>query len=446
MNLHAPGATEKSFQQSKRIHRGAISLLASLVAVAVTSLLGILPAQASPICTATVSTMAELQQAMSSSTAQRVCLGADINYQYPAHVTLHNTGNITLDLSGHTLVISADNSHGAIEVPTNAQLTIEATGGGSLTATGNGGPGFGYNGGPSGSITINAGTITAVAGTSAAAIGGGNGHTAGPVTITGGSVTATGYNYGAGIGGGDGADGGTVTISGGRVIANGGFLAAGIGGGVHGDGGNVTISGGIVEATGDCQGSAIGGGANSIDGGQLTIVGQGLDNNWSGLPGSGMNSAPCHGGSFTGGIASSTTQFWGDPRVSYLGESSDENSTMFARFFLVYYYDIYLNVDGNSRYYGTIEYGGTADQITPAAQNPTPPAGYLFDTWRTGSPTGPVYDWTSPTYTPVTVYASWKPVPTLASTGAGNTQIILFVMGVSVMGLGIALLWRRRVN
>ena len=134
-----------------------------------------------------------------------------------------------------------------------------------------------------GTITINGGTINAIAGEGGAGIGGGAGQdygrNGGTITINGGTVKATGNEKGAGIGGGNGdhqgGNGGTITINGGTIEATGGRLAAGIGAGHGFFGGNcgtVTINGGTVNASGGDGGAGIGGG-DSESGVFVTING-----------------------------------------------------------------------------------------------------------------------------------------------------------------------------
>ena len=161
-----------------------------------------------------------------------IVLAADITAPAGANLTLGSGSNVTLDLNGHMLSITAAGA-AAIQ-DTGANFTIDATGGGTVTATG------------------------AVAG-GGAGIGGGVSGAGGTVTINGGTVTATGdIDGGAGIGGGLGGAGGTVTINGGTVTATGGSDGAGIGGGAAGGGGTVTINGGTVTATGDGGAAGIG--------------------------------------------------------------------------------------------------------------------------------------------------------------------------------------------
>lgn len=124
-------------------------------------------------------------------------------------------------------------------------------------------------------VNISGGTVEAVAGWSAAGIGGGQMGSGGIINISGGIVTAATYNggAGAGIGGGSGgANGGIITISGGTVFAQGGVDGgAGIGGGYDGNGADVIITGGNVEALkGHDAAQDIGYGRNGYDSGTLT--------------------------------------------------------------------------------------------------------------------------------------------------------------------------------
>ena len=114
-------------------------------------------------------------------------------------------------------------------------------------------------------ITIQgSGSLEAVGGKNAAAIGSQDGINCGNITISGSvSILANTSDslepkYSAAIGGGNGGNGGTVNISGNaNVIAKGG--EAGIGGGKSGASGHINISGGTVFAYG-YRGAGIGGG------------------------------------------------------------------------------------------------------------------------------------------------------------------------------------------
>ena len=176
---------------------------------------------------------------------------------------------------------------GGIQVETGSSLTIYAQSEdkstmGHLTATsGDKAAGIGGgDGGASGSITINGGTVTAECGGYAAGIGGGDDGDGECITIYGGIVTAESRDDGAGIGGGYGGAGQDITIYGGTVTAIGGNGGAGIGGGKYGGvGRNITIYGGIVAAESKDNGAGIGGGFEgagegiTINGGTVTATG-----------------------------------------------------------------------------------------------------------------------------------------------------------------------------
>jgi len=191
-------------------------------------------------------------------------------------------GDITLILpEGKTLTAKR-----GITLKNGNALTIE--GSGTLVADaseeeGSAGIG-GENEQDGGTITINGGTINAIAGEGGAGIGGGKGQdygrNGGTITINGGTVKATGNEKGAGIGGGNGdyqgGDGGTITINGGTIEATGGRLAAGIGAGhgfLIGICGTVTINGGTVNAISGGGGAGIGGGSAEGECGTVTING-----------------------------------------------------------------------------------------------------------------------------------------------------------------------------
>jgi len=160
---------------------------------------------------------------------------------------------------------------------------------GAVTATGGyGGAGIGggIHGGTN-TITINGGTVTAIAGaTGGAGVGGagiGGGGTvnnsklngvspAGTIHITGGTVTATARESSAGIGGGYNSACGTINISGGKITATGAGQAAGIGSAYTATG-TINISGGVMDATsGNTTVPGVGGSSNhtiSVTGGSI---------------------------------------------------------------------------------------------------------------------------------------------------------------------------------
>ena len=151
------------------------------------------------------------------------------------------SGTVTLNLGeGATLIAPK-----GIEVDKGNTLTIE--GNGALNATADKfyaaiGRGFhDSTSGTSGTININGGTVTAIGGRFAAAIGGGYEGVSGTINISGGTIVATGGYCAAGIGGGTFAACGVVNISGGQVTAN-GDRASGIGPGFDaGTSGTVTL-------------------------------------------------------------------------------------------------------------------------------------------------------------------------------------------------------------
>ena len=214
------------------IHLAVVTTLA-LGAAAMASAV---PANADAHCDTTVSTWSSLQAAMLTAD-EVVCLGASLS-QNGDYLAIGATAK-SLDLNGFDLAITGPAGRAAVQVNQSQSLTLQATGGGRLTATGgNESPGIGGSGlssasryGSSGTIVITSGEYILAGGSSAAALGGGWGGNAGPITINGGNVEARGGTYGAGIGGGDGGSGGTVTITSGAVYAYGGALGAGVGGG-----------------------------------------------------------------------------------------------------------------------------------------------------------------------------------------------------------------------
>ncbi|MBR4268594.1 MAG: hypothetical protein IKQ47_02265 [Prevotella sp.] len=151
------------------------------------------------------------------------------------------SGTVTLNLGEGTTLTAPK----GIEVDKGNTLTIE--GNGALNATADKfyaaiGRGFhDSTSGTSGTININGGSINAIGGRFAAAIGGGYEGVSGTINISGGTIVATGGYCAAGIGGGTFAACGVVNISGGQVTAN-GDRASGIGPGFDaGTSGTVTL-------------------------------------------------------------------------------------------------------------------------------------------------------------------------------------------------------------
>ena len=276
--------TMPTHQRDTSRARRALALCAGLSLVlplGLTALAG--PASAAT----TVMTESELESAVHASGT--VTLGADITIDDATGVALLPGLTVTLDLAGHDLTVTGvADGLAAIDVPTTASLTIADTGvGGTLTVVGGQqNAGIAVDG-PSGSLTVAGGIVSATGGAgtsltgSGAGIGGSDGGTTGPITVSGGSVTALGGPGGAGIGGGSAGTGAlSITITGGEVHATGGPNAAqilgsgaGIGGGAHQDGGTIRIDDGTVTATGGNDGgSGVGGGANGGSGGSITIT------------------------------------------------------------------------------------------------------------------------------------------------------------------------------
>jgi len=263
----------------------AVGLIASGLAVGAAS-----PASAAT-CTTTPTTWVDLQDAFANAplAGAVICLGADITS--PASPTVNLSlnqpvgSNVIFDLNGHSLT-SVLNPGGpsspdaGIDVSAGKTLTIDATGGGSLTISGGAlSAAIGaHNGDDLGTIIINGGTINVSTVWDGAGIGGANLANAGggSITINGGDITATAYDCGPGIGAGEyntvAAD---ITITGGTVTAHGSCGSPGIGGAAGASGGNITITGGVITATAT-QGAGIGGvidspGANiTMSGGELT--------------------------------------------------------------------------------------------------------------------------------------------------------------------------------
>ena len=236
------------------------------------------------------------------------------------------SGMVYLSGTGTATILLDDTNYirNSIRVPATSKITLDSLNGSdtddrliipsaanavsSHASIGGAGGGTNGNGNPSGSITINGGTISIIAHSTGAGIGGGGGGTddtntagagapGGTTTINGGIVSVTQYGSGsdlgtgsggAGIGGGggnstNGGHGGTIHITGGTVIVRQYTRGAGIGGGTYATAGTITIDGGDIDSqvikasdtSGSGEGSAIGsaGGSNAEGVGHITING-----------------------------------------------------------------------------------------------------------------------------------------------------------------------------
>ena len=192
-------------------------------------------------------------------------------YEVSEDITVYSpirvTGDVHLILGEGTTL----NAKSSIVVPESSSLTI--SGKGTVNAYGTvRTPAIGgvYRN-PNGMIVIEDGTVNAYGDYGGAAIGGGGNRTCGKIIINGGTVFAKGDQLNFGIGAGlrtSGSDGGEITINGGTVTAiaanaekagTNATLPAGIGG----KGCSITINGGTIKAISTGQdddriGSAIG--------------------------------------------------------------------------------------------------------------------------------------------------------------------------------------------
>lgn len=252
------------------------ALLALFAGIGIGTSFGIVAPASATTCDSSPSTFVDLQSAFAAATSAgtTICLGATIvgptnDVVTGGNLTIPASANVTLDLSGFDLSITAKTpvsrpAVAGITVPGDSTLQINATGGGSLSV---------------------AGATNGIAG--GAGIGGNSSYnqhnqtlTTGGITINGGTITAQGGNWAAAIGGGNHLKGGDITINGGNITANAGSGSSAIGGGWDRDGGNVTITGGTIRATAGGNGTAaIGGGAWNhkvssfiMSGGSLTVL------------------------------------------------------------------------------------------------------------------------------------------------------------------------------
>lgn len=282
-------------------------------------------------CAATpMSTLADLRNAITNATdgdPSVVYLGAAAALVADGSgIDIAPGSSITIDLCGGSVTISSSST--AVHVPTGASLTItDSIGAGTLSAETTGGyQGAAIGGGVregAGAITIDGGSVTARTHTfSGAAIGGGygghggtttgstpapaggTGGSGGVVTVNGGSLTAvaaevySGAAIGGGFGGmggtniddfsldgvgGEGGAGGTLIINGGTVTAIGGsgvYGSTAIGGGsggfgradgASGAGADIVMNGGTLNAEGYYLPIGSGSTAGTVDGAPGTI-------------------------------------------------------------------------------------------------------------------------------------------------------------------------------
>ncbi|MDH6277051.1 hypothetical protein M2118_000002 [Aurantimicrobium minutum] len=321
-----------------------IALLALCAGIGIGNSFGIVAPASATTCDSSPSTFVDLQSAFAAATSAgtTICLGATISgptndVVTGGNLTIPAAANVTLDLSGFDLSVTAIKTPttlgnwalAGITVPSDSTFQIDATGGGSLTVTGatngiTGGAGIGGDSNSyaqsnqiptTGNITINGGVINAQGGNWSAAIGGGSHRKAGNITINGGTVTATAGSGGSAIGGGWSRSGGVVTINGGTIVATaGGSGTAAIGGGWSGQkvksfimtGGSLTtlpspgsygmIVGGSGEGTFDMSGGTLDvvgspaiyfiGATNTLSGGTVTATAILSNSNalWIGYP------------------------------------------------------------------------------------------------------------------------------------------------------------------
>lgn len=321
-----------------------IALMALFTGFGIGNSFGIVAPASATTCDLSPSTFVDLQNAFAAATnaGTTICLGATIvgptnDLVTGGNLTIPAAANVTLDLSGFDLSVTAIKTPttlgnwalAGITVPSDSTLQIDATGGGSLTVTGatngiTGGAGIGGDSNSyaqnnlvptTGNITINGGVINAQGGNWSAAIGGGSHRKAGNITINGGTITATAGSGGSAIGGGWSRSGEVVTITGGTIVATaGGEGTAAIGGGWSGQkvksfimtGGSLTtlpslgsfgmIVGGSGEGTFDMSGGTLHvvgtpaiylrGANNSFSGGSLTATAILANSNaiWLGTP------------------------------------------------------------------------------------------------------------------------------------------------------------------
>lgn len=349
---------------TRRVVAALCSILLGIAALTVVAT----PAQAAD-CTETATNWSDLKTAVASSNII-VCLGFDATGDAAISgdsLALTSGSQVTLDLNGHNLDIEAPSDAAAVST-TDATLTIQATGGGSLIATG---------------------------GTRAAGIGGNTDLNAGALTILSGTVTATGGEWAAGIGGGVFGDGNTITISGGTVHTA-SHSGAGIGGGWCGVGGYTQLTGGEVSIStaGAYFGApAIGSGAcitSTISGGTLDIAADSMDNTDASPNGDGTAATAQLTAPVSSGI------------VVHRNLSTPDYGAGFIESFTFRYPVTFTNVYGSLNATELVDYGS-------APSSPDLPVnGYTLEAWHTDSPTGTSVSLADQAITqPTTFYASW---------------------------------------
>ncbi|GAA3819313.1 hypothetical protein [Nocardioides panacisoli] len=233
-------------------------LASALLTLAVAAGLVVLAPAVSAL--AAVSTLSGLQEAIdAASDGGTVTLDGDIDDTDFVGLVIPSGKTVTLDLSGHTLIVRGSVGHAGIRI-TGATLTVtDSSAGhtGSLQAFGgSGGAGIGGDAGRDVPVPSFARGRQAASADGGDAGTGGAGGSGGILVVSGGAVSGTGGTGGAGIGGGAGGAGGV----GGIVGPDGGA------GGHGGAGGTTMLEGGSVVGTGGTGGAGIGGGAGGAGG------------------------------------------------------------------------------------------------------------------------------------------------------------------------------------
>ena len=202
--------------------------------------------------------------------------GSTGNKTFTAHWTRATTLELTLDISGYTMVDgqSITGSGGAnthITIADGATVTLNGVNITTITDD--------SNHRWAGITCLGSATIILADGTTNYVMGAcynpgifiGNGHT---LTIKGnGTLNATGDSYAVapGIGGNSTTPNGNIVIEGGTIIATGAGYAPGIGNISKSCGGDITIKGGTITAVGVFYAAGIGSGHNS-NCGNITIT------------------------------------------------------------------------------------------------------------------------------------------------------------------------------
>lgn len=364
-----------------------------------------MPAQAA---TPAVTTWSALKAAFQAGGTNTVVLGADISVTGDS-MTLAPGDNMILDLNGHSLSIDVSNVNlqgnaaqpAAVGVPLGSSLTIDATGGGHLSAHGakgsmtsnylGGGAGIGGAGGevdPAGNTTLlispqSCGTLTI------------NG---GVIQATGGQQDSIGASDAPGIGGGSVlfatvGDGCAITVNGGNVTATGGAPYSSV---VNAMSAAIGTSSMSQANTGATAGSMV---INGTPVGSLAPAGNG----W-------LNTSASYYTYYAAGVAVTPTATGSSSTTFTMSASTASLTGGATAQFQLTNFAVTVNDGMTAPTTQTLAFGAT-----PVLNTPTR-AGYTFGGWAAGSAAGPLFPSGGIITGPLSLYAVW----TATSGGSGS--------------------------